>query len=367
MRITPFEAHLPKVEQISDPDQFFPGIKESFAQYLEQGLYSRLTQPGVFVYKITKAARTYLGLLGCADIQEYLSGNIKKHEKTLISKQELHLQLFQQHQAMIKPVLLAYPAVAGISHWMQEVTTTVDPSFKIDFALEDQKHQLWQVVDLQNLAYIQELFATFVPNCYIADGHHRCATAASIYEEKKLHGAADGQFFCALFPSSDLEILDFNRVIQSLDGQHSAIFLDRLRGLFTITALETPQKPSQKFTLTMLLNNQWYHLAWKPEVLDRYAWEKVILDTQLLNELVLRDLLGILDVRKDFRVINIEGPLGLEGVAKKINDPANGVGFCLFPVALQDMMTLSDHEQMLPPKSTWFEPRMKTGLVVCQL
>lgn len=363
MRITPFQAQLPNLALIDDPDQFFRGVKESFADYQSQGFFSDLLEPGVFVYEIVTENRTFRGLLACADIQDYLQGNIKKHENTLVSREELHLQLFQQFQAMIKPVLLAYPEVPAVKSWMEGITSAQVPSFTLPIKADEQVHRLWPVTNKKELIYIQELFAAFVPASYIADGHHRCATVAAIYEEKK----GKSQLFCALFPSSDLAILDFNRVINPMDRFDADDFLQKMAELMDIVVLSDAQKPTQKFSLTMLFQQQWYGLTWKTQVLERYRWEQVILDTQLLNELVLRDLLGIVDVRNDPRIAYVEGPLGIEGIEKKISNPTNEIGFCLFPVDLRDLMVLSDHNQMLPPKSTWFEPRMKTGLVVCQL
>ncbi len=367
MHITPFQAQLPNLALINDTDQFFPGVKESFAEYFSQGFFTPLFESGVFVYEIVAGNRIFRGLLACADIRDYLQGDIKKHENTLVSKEELHLQLFQQFQAMIKPVLLAYPEVPAVKSWMEGIASAQAPGFSLSVKADGQVHRLWPVTDAQELIYIQELFAAFVPASYIADGHHRCATAAAIYEEKKEHGTANSQLFCALFPSSDLDILDFNRAIYPLDRFDTDDFLYQMADLFDVVVLPEAQKPTQKFSLTMLLHQQWYGLTWKTQILERYRWEQVVLDTQLLNELVLRDLLGIVDERNDPRIAYVEGPLGIAGVEKKISNPANGVGFCLFPVALGDLMALSDHNQVLPPKSTWFEPRMKTGLVVCQL
>ncbi len=263
-------------------------------------------------------------------------------------------------------MLLTYPAVPAVSRWAEAQAEGKEPFLQVYFERERQVHVLWEVTQAEAIREIQELFAGQVGTAYIADGHHRTTSTALLYErtEDWAQRARYANLLCAFFPSTDLDIHDFNRVVEGSGDLSLTLFMARLSQLFDIEIPEAPVRPRRKYELLMFVNHEWYYLRWKPAVLAEYGNEPVLLDSRLLNERVLRDLLGIEDVRTDQRVEYVEGPRGLEAFWRHAAQKDLCVGFCLYPVELPEMISLADQDRALPPKSTWFEPRMKNGLLV---
>lgn len=367
MHIKPFRAVYPCVERIASADAFFSSIKEDYSGYLQGSLFEQSAHEVLYVYQIRAAAYCYTGLLACVDIRDYLEGHIRQHEHTLAAKEQTQLSLLTTRKAAVKPVLLAYPAVEAISNWVKAYLIGKAPGFSI--ALEEEaveEHSFWEVSAEADLLEIQRLFAQFVPNTYIADGHHRAAATAHLYAQA-LDGGLAGRYdllLSAFFPSSDIAILDFNRVVRGLNGHTPTAFMAQLSRYCEIEVLAQAAKPTRKHEITMLLKGEWYRLRWKESVMLYYADEPLLLDAMLLDETVFRKLLGIEDVRTDQRIHYVEGPKGLEGISSQVNGQEDSAAFCLYPIQLQEMITLADLGQVLPPKSTWFLPRMKNGLVV---
>lgn len=366
MHIKPFQAVYPSLGHIGAPDVFFDAIKEDYNEFNDSGYFERSFQEVLYVYRIRGATRDYTGLLACVDIRDYLEGHIRQHEHTLEAKEQKQMQLMLRRKAAVKPVLLAYQRAEPVSGWINRFTATQEPSFEIPFSAEQELHTFWEVKEIQDIQAIQALFEQYVPNTYIADGHHRTTTTAKMYTLTQ-QGLLKGDYsllLCALFPSSDIEILDFNRVVQGLNAYTPSSFMAKLSDFFDIELLPEPKKPTRKRELTMLLGSEWYRLRWKAHFLQEYADNPVVLDTSLLNEKVLGEILGISDIRSDQRILYVEGPKGLDGLSQKVMGRPDCVAFCLFPVQLDEMITLADNGKMLPPKSTWFEPRMKNGVMV---
>jgi uncharacterized protein (DUF1015 family) len=365
MQIKPFQSSYPHPERIALPDAFFGAIREDYNEYLHDSYYEQSQGEVVYVYQISGSDYCYTGLLACADVRDYLAGHIRKHEHTLAAKEETQLALLSARRAAVKPVLLAYPAVAGIQEWMQDRVAGRAPDFSLGFQEEgNERHSFWAVQDPSRIRKIRQLFADEVPNAYIADGHHRAAATARLHAQA---GGKPGRYdglLSAFFPSTDIAIHDFNRVVHGLHGHTPAELLAALSRFCAIVPLAEPAKPARKHELTMLLDSQWYRLSWKAEVLARYAAEPVVLDAMLLDDTVFRTLLGIQDVRTAPRVQYVAGPQGVEGIRRLADELGEAVAFCLYPIQLTEMMALADQGQVLPPKSTWFQPRMKNGLVL---
>lgn len=369
MHIRPFQAVYPNLDFVTSTDSFFESVKEEYNDYRESGFFQKSAQEALYVYEIRGADRNFRGIIACADIEDYLYGHIKKHEHTMADQEQKQLQLMLRRQAAVKPVLVTYPEAPAISAWSRRITESEPPALRVYFEQDAQQHLLWEVRDGSLIREIQELFEREVPDTYIADGHHRSSSSALLYERTQ-----DGELreryrnlLCAFFPSSDLAIHDFNRVVEGLDDLSLSRFMARLSQLFNIDILEQPVRPRRKYEILLFVNEEWYLLHWKESVLRSYAEEKVILDSRLLNELVLRDILEIEDVRTDQRIHYVAGPEGLEGLRRKASRPGNRIGFCLYPVKLEELITLADQDQVLPPKSTWFEPRMKNGLIIYEI
>lgn len=364
MQINPFRALLPHLEKIESNDAFFAAVKEEFPRFAQVGYFELGETPAIYLCSIQSASHRALGLVACAHIQDYLQGAIKRHENTIPAKEEVQIRLWQEQQAMIKPVLLAYPSVPAIDAWMQNWTNKQAPNLEIPFPAEEQTYQIWEITDPIELQYIQELFAAFVPRSYIADGHHRCSSSAVLYERGLIHGKADPDFLVALFPSNYLNIQAFHRVLDEVNWTADEL-LKKLEPYFHIEpSTSAAVLPSQKFEWGLLVQKRAFHLTWRRDFLERYHWEKAILDTQLFNEVILPNVFGIVNVRQEPRLTYVEGVKGIVHLQQEQQRKPQRVAFALHPIDLQEMMLLADHNQALPPKSTWFEPRMKNGILV---
>ncbi len=366
MHILPFKALFPNMELIPSPDYFFATVREEFPDYFESGFFHHAETEGFYVYEIHSERRDYLGLVGCVDLHDYREGAIKKHEQTLADQEQKQMQLALRRKAGVKPVLLTYPKVPAIRRCLQQHIQDRPPMLEVHFEEDGQHHRIWAVDDPKGIASIQQLFLEQVPVTYIADGHHRIATTAMMHE--RLESPAEqghyGMLISAFFSAAELEILDFNRVVDALDDISPTRFMARLSLVCDIECLAEPEKPRRKHEMTMYMKREWYRLRWKPQVTAHCGNGAEALDAALLNEKVLKDILDMDDVRNDLRVEYVEGPKGLEGLRKKALKSEHTVAFCLYPIQMEDLFALADTEQMLPPKSTWFEPRMKNGMLV---
>ncbi len=358
MHILPFNALLPHMDLIPSPGYFFATVREEFAEYYGNGFFDKHQHTGFYLYKITGPLRDFLGLIACVDVQDYLDGAIKKHEQTIAEQEQKQMQLAMKRKAGVKPVLLTYPEVPDITAWMHQHIRQHASLLEVNFEAESQVHQIWAVTDVIALQQLQALFLEKVPVSYIADGHHRIASTALMHQ--KIEDGHYNQLVAAFFSSAELEILDFNRVLEMSDDISAARFMARLSAVCHIECLNQALRPEKKHEMVMYLQRDWYRLQWKEEVLSDAA----DLDAALLNEKVLRDILGIYDVRNDTRVHYVEGPKGLNGLRNSVHKHKNAVAFGLFPIQMADLFKLADQGEMLPPKSTWFEPRMKNGMIV---
>lgn len=366
MRIKPFQAVYPDLDYITSADSFFDSAREEYAEYFNSGFFTKTAGEALFIYRIKGTSRQYTGLAACADIRDYLEGRIKQHEHTLPAKEQQQMQLMLRRRAAIKPILLAYNRVEAISEWIEAYIAHRDIFLEVNFEGPKECHQLWEVRDGKAIRELQDLFEQHVPCTYIADGHHRTSTTSLLYRKSKA-GKHRGDYhllLCALFPSSDIDILDFNRVVYGLNGLSYSAFMAHISQYFDIGFLDTPRKPVRKHELTMLANREWYSLRWKEQALAEYQNEVAVLDARLLDEKILWNILGIEEVRDNQRILYVEGPRGLEGIQQAVSTGEEAVAFCLYPVRLEELMKVADSGKVMPPKSTWIEPRMKNGLIV---
>lgn len=365
MHILPFKALFPNMELIPAPEYFFANVREEFPEYHQNGFFREAPAAGFYVYQIECPHRHYLGLVACVDLRDYTEGAIRKHEQTIADHEQKQMQLALRRNAGVKPVLLTYPHRPAIRQWLEQYAGDSAPMLEVHFEEEQQRHRIWVVHRAEDLQTIRTLFLEQVPVTYIADGHHRLATAALMHE--KLDAAHDkekyGMLIAAFFSAAELEILDFNRVVYALEDMDAATFMAKLSQVFDIEILEAAQRPERKHELTMFLHGHWYRLRWRPHVLAQSASGAGALDAALLNDWVLKHMLGIENVRNDPRIDYVEGPKGLEGLRKRALRDDRNAAFALYPIQIQDLFTLADAGEVLPPKSTWFEPRMKNGML----
>jgi uncharacterized protein (DUF1015 family) len=367
MKIKPFQALYPNLGAIDSPDAFCECAKDAFPESREQGMYQEFPEAALYVYQIEDGHRKHTGLIAMNELADFRSGKIKKHENTIHEKEKQQMELFLYWKAILKPVLLTYPSIAVIEHWLQEYISRMPAFFTTRFQKDGQVHRMWPVQDPQDIELLQKLFAANVPAAYIADGHHRTTSVALLQEQfqQQYSGCDFDHLFCIFIGADELDILDFNRVVEISPDLSADALISHLSQVFEILPLgAAARRPSHKYEIILHIADDWYALQWKTEILDGYPPEKVLLDVSLLNELVLKNILGMHDIRTDSRIRYVEGSQGIEGFRRSIASGRNRIGFMLFPVSLDDMMHIADAGESLPPKSTYFEPRIRTGMMV---
>lgn len=360
MDINAFSAILPNIEQIPQPDAFFQTVKEQYPQHLQEGFFLPARSPSFFIQRIKTRTNTYTGFIAAVSLQAYLNGEIKGHEETLTRKAQIQTELLKERQALIKPVLVTYPNVSAIDTLVQTQWQAKAPIQEVYFEADETQYQLWEINDDQILAAFKTLFEEQVQSVYIADGHHRILSASS-------SGLGLEQVVCAFYPYSEVMIRDFNRLLTSALPLNDYL-LKALKKMASIQLLPAGRKPKQKHELTFYYQQQWYSLKWKNLQQLMKNWTLPLLDTQLLDEYILRELLGIKDVRTARNITYIDGLQSIADIEKQVKSQVHSsIVFCLYPVDREEMALWADAGKTLPPKSTWFEPRMKNGIVVQEI
>lgn len=367
MKIKPLLAHFPDFQRVEAADVFCDQAKNKYNQYLEEGIYQKLPEEALFIYQIQSITGSHIGLVALNEVEDFLAGKVKKHEETLSEREKQQMQMFFHWGAILKPVLLTYPVVPEIRSQLQGLIAHKKPLFTAKFKQGRVHHRIWAVTDSAAIESLQGLFATHVKSTYIADGHHRTSTVAMLHSQAELYPEYDfDHLFCAFFATDQLDILDYNRVAEIPKNISSTQFMAYMSKLFNLEYLDEARRPADKHEIVMCYRKEWYSLHWRPEILEGQDEDNVLLDATLLNKLVLGDLLEIHDVRTDARVTYVDGSKGMKGVQKAAKN-RHKVGFALYPVHFEDMMFLADAGEILPPKSTYFEPRLKSGVLVQDL
>ena len=368
MEINPFQAVYPSLDYITSADFFFATVKEAYSDYRKNGFFQKSAEDAIYVYQIKTSDKAYTGLIGCATVQDYLDNKIKKHENTLASKEQQQLQLMVKRGAAVKPILLTYPTVDAIEKIINQQIKKIKPFFSVSFEDSSEAHTIWKIEEGPTIQKIQDTFAKKVPHAYIADGHHRSSTSALMAQKmkaKKKKGQYD-QILAAFFAVKELSIYDYNRVVEGLDDRTMARFMAEISRVFDIKILKKAAKPRKKFELTMLIGEEWFRLKWKKATLAKYKKENVLLDASLLDQEVMKNIMKIKDTKTDNRITYVEGPKGFEQISKRTRKDGNKIAFCLYPVVIDDLFKVADAGAIMPPKSTWFEPRVKNGLLVLE-
>lgn len=365
MDLIPFRATYPATKLIPSPESFFGTVKHNYPDYKKGGFFKKKGKEAIYVYKITTSLGSYDAIISCVDIHDYINKNVLVHEHTLASKEQRMMGVVLQNKAMVKPILLAYESNTKLESYIAEQQKK-KPFLDIPFPEANEHHIVWEVTDKKSLATLQALFKSTVPKSYIADGHHRTATAVSLYKNNDhLFSKESLREVLSIFISfKQLQIFDYNRILDILHEIDPIEFVAILSKYCKITPLSKGEKPTQKHDMTMLLRRKWYRLTWRKRVLKKYANEEVVLDADLLNRYIFTQICDIQNIREDNRIKYIEGVAGIQGLATEVNKSENRLGFCLYPVSKEELRSVADHEDTLPPKSTWFEPRIKNGLIV---
>ena len=368
LHITRSEIDFPP-ETDAHSEEVYKKSVSNFALWRKNGWLVQDDEPHYYIYAQTMQKRTQYGIVGCASVDDYLNGLIKKHELTRPDKEQDRMTHIRVNDANVEPVFLAYPAVKKIDRIINTITKKKAPEY--DFVSEDNiGHRLWVIKDMETNSQIEKLFKEKVPFTYVADGHHRTAAAALVGKEKreknpKHNGTEEYNYFMAVhFPDNQLRILDYNRTVRDLNGLSEEEFLAKLEKGFIIKE-KGPKtyRPQKLHNFSMYLGGKWYRLTARPHT---YNDKDPIggLDVTILTNQILTPVLDIQDLRRSKRIDFIGGIRGLGELKKRVDNGDMKVAFALFPVSMKQLITIADSGNTMPPKTTWFEPKLRSGLVI---
>jgi uncharacterized protein (DUF1015 family) len=354
------EIDLPPEVDVHAPEVYAQGAA-ALRRLVDDGVLLRDREPGLFLYRQVMDGQAQTGMMGCVTVDEYDRDLIKKHEKTRPDKEDDRVRHILTSAAHAEPVFLTYAGRPEIDALV--AATSASPPLYDFTAADGVQHTVWQVAAP---APLTAAFAA-VPALYVADGHHRCAAASRAAAARRAAGAGEGEhdaFLAVLFPAGQLRILPYNRVVHDLGGLTPPAFLSRLRAVAEVR--DGGPTPGGRGRFAMYLDGRWYEVAAPAERLadpDPVA----ALDAAILQSLVLAPLLGIDDPRTATRIDFVGGIRGSGELVKRVQARGDGVAFALHPVSLEQLMAVADAGAVLPPKSTWFEPKLRSGLAVHEL
>lgn len=368
LHITRSEIDLPPETDIHSEEVYNKSVS-NFALWRKKGWLVQDEEPHFYIYAQTMNDRTQFGIVGCASVNDYLNGVIKKHELTRPDKEQDRMIHVRVNNANIEPVFFAYPAVKHIDRIVGSITKKEAPEY--DFISEDGfGHTFWVVKDRETNNLIEKLFAEKVPYIYVADGHHRTAAAALVGKEKRENnpahtGREEYNYFMAVhFPDNQLRIIDYNRTVRDLNGLSEDEFLAKLEKGFVIREKGALiYKPRKLHNISMYIDGKWYSLTARPETYeDRDPVGS--LDVTILANQVLIPILDIQDLRRSKRIDFVGGIRGLKELENRVDSGEMKVAFALYPVSMKQLITIADSGNIMPPKTTWFEPKLRSGLVI---
>lgn len=371
LHITKAEIDFPEgIDEHSE--EVYQKSLENFKAFRKKGYLLQDEEEMYYIYAQTMDGKTQYGLVAGAATDDYLKGIIKKHELTRPDKEEDRMVNIRVNKANIEPVFFAYPAVHDIDKIVHSVVHGKDPEY--DFVSEDGfGHHFWVIDDHDMIERITDLFETKVPYTYVADGHHRTAAAALVgkeFKEKNPHhtGQEEYNYFLAVhFPDNQLRIIDYNRVVKDLNGLDKMGFLEKIRENFEVECKgDLLFKPEALHEFSMYLDGEWYSLHAKPHTYDDND-PIGVLDVTILTNTILSPVLDIQDLRRSKRIDFVGGIRGLGELKKRVDSGEHKVAFALFPVSMKQLIAIADSGNIMPPKTTWFEPKLRSGLVIHSL
>lgn len=359
LHITKSEIDLPADIDIHST-AVYKKAKENLLRFINQeNILFREEKPCYYIYQLVMNGRSQTGLVCVSSVDDYFNNVIRKHEFTRPEKEKDRIDHMSTIEAQTGNVFLAYRDVMEVNALINGWKATNKPVY--DFMASDGiQHSVWVIDRDMVVNSITQLFKTTVPATYIADGHHRAASAAKV--SKQFPDNADAKYFLTtIFPASQLAILDYNRVVKDLNGLTGVKLISRLQDDFFITHSPEPVKPSQLHEFGMYLEGQWYILTSRK---GTYTDDPIgVLDVTILSNNILNKLLGIKDQRTDKRIDFVGGIRGLKELEKRVNSGEMKVAFSLYPVTIEQLFDIADSGNVMPPKSTWFEPKLRDGLL----
>lgn len=369
LHISRSEIDLPEMEDAYDP-AVYTKAKNNLDDFIARGVLIQDDEPTFYIYREVMDGRAQTGIVATVSVDEYKDGTIKKHEFTRVEKEIDRINHFDACNANTEPVFLTYRANKKLDAIIEGYMVSNDPDYDI-VAEGDVRHVLWAVRDASIVKSIEEIFEQ-IPALYIADGHHRTASACKISEKRRAEnpdwkGDEEFNFFMAvIFPDAELKIYDYNRVLKDLNGLSTEEFFDAAKKAgFEIEKIGTKATyPSKKHEFTMFIDEKWYKLT----ATDRIIPDDVIgsLDVAVLQDNLLAPVLGIGDPRTDKRIDFVGGIRGLEELEKRVHTDMK-LAIAVYPVEIADLLSVADSNKVMPPKSTWFEPKLESGLFIHSL
>lgn len=368
LHITRSEIDLPQGTDVHSQEVYDMSVS-NFKLWQKNRWLVQDEKPSYYIYAQTMEGRTQYGLVGAASVDDYLNGVIKKHELTRPDKEEDRMIHVRVNNANIEPVFFTYPAVKEIDDIVESIVSKQDPEY--DFVAEDGfGHHFWVVEDDDYNRKIEELFRTKVPYTYVADGHHRTAAAALVGAEKRKQnpdytGEEDFNFFLAVhFPDNQLKIIDYNRLVKDLNGNSPEEFLKKLEENFIIELKgKDIYKPDRLHNFSMYLEGLWYSLTARDDTYDDND-PIAVLDVTILTNSVLSPFLDIQDLRRSKRIDFVGGIRGLDALKQRVDSGEMKAAFALYAVSMKQLIDIADSGNIMPPKTTWFEPKLRSGLAI---
>ena len=339
-------------------DCVYDKAKELINTWIEEGRLVKQDKPMFYIYQEIMNGRPQTGIVGCASVADYENNIIKKHENTLAAKEADRIRHIDTTNMQTGPIFLAFRSNKEIDAFLAQKTSE-KPYY--DFVSEDGiTHKVWLVDDDAEIESVEGFFAA-MNAIYIADGHHRCASACKVSAKRHIEGKVqESDFFMSvLFPENQLKIMDYNRVVKDLNGYDVATFLEELETYCHIGGSDIPVKPAKKGQVGMYLDGQWFSLEIKTEYLSDDPVEG--LDVSILQKYVLDGMLDIKDPKNDKRIDFVGGIRGLEELERRVNSDCR-VAFAMYPTDINELFDVADASRLMPPKSTWFEPKLRSGL-----
>lgn len=344
---------------------------ENFAKFRAEGWLQQDATEKYYVYAQTMNGKTQYGLVVCAHVDDYMNENIKKHELTRRDKEEDRMKHVRVNNANIEPVFFAYPSNDELDAIVSEVTKKT-PEYDFIAPGDGFGHHFWVIEDETTITRITEIFAG-IPSMYIADGHHRSAAAALVGDEKRRQnpqhqGDEEYNYFMAVcFPDNQLNIIDYNRVVKDLNNLSDEAFLEKLAAKFDVECKGSEiYKPNKLHNFALYLSGNWYSLTAKVGTYDDND-PIGVLDVTISSNYILDEILGIKDLRSDKRIDFVGGIRGLEELSQRVDSGEMKVALALYPVSMKQLIDIADTGNIMPPKTTWFEPKLRSGLVIHEL
>lgn len=363
------EINFDPIADEHDPKVYDAAV-EQFAKFKAQGWLKQDEKPVYYLYSQTMQGRTQYGLVVAANVDDYLNGVIKKHELTRADKEEDRMKHVRCLSANMEPVFFAFPDNDVLGKVIEQ--TASKPSTEKFISAEGFGHEFWVIDEPALIAQITEAFAA-IPYLYVADGHHRTAAAARVGQERAQQnpnhtGNEEYNFFLAVcFPASQLKIMDYNRVVKDLNGLSNEQFLAKLAENFEVEKKGAEEyRPNALHNFSLYLSGEWYSLTAKPGTYDDND-PIGVLDVSVSSNLILDQILGIKDLRRDKRIDFVGGLRGLGELKRRVDSGEMRVALALYPVSMDQLMAIADSGNIMPPKTTWFEPKLRSGLVVHSL